>query len=398
VKRTLEAYRRWRDGHPERHLWFLVFAGLTVAALVAFPAQDLPVLVEHDLAVIDLALAFLAAGTAGVLAGTARRGQATPRSVLVPTVIGALLALGAVLGYKAIGGIGWPDWWQLALGPLMVAAAGLAGLVAGRVAARLPSVLGPLVTVVVVVAVGFGGAAGVETVKHTTAPTARAERQRCATHQGIRYCANPGYEGLIPYWRRVTEAVLGQVLPAVAAQARLVAQRVDGPQPAGSIVAPTGGWGRGQGAGIAELAFGLNVAQWALGVRRPAQPEDPAGPACSVDGQARAIVQMWLAGQVSPVAGHLAGHLDPNADSITGTTYVSDAIHGGPIAGRYAAQLLARPREQVGQLIRARWQQLTDPRTTYANAERMLGLDHVTPTPTEQQVQAVERERGPACR
>jgi hypothetical protein len=63
VKQALDAYRRWRDGHPERHVSFLVFAGLTVAALVAFPAQDLPVLIEHDLAVIDLALVLLAAGT-----------------------------------------------------------------------------------------------------------------------------------------------------------------------------------------------------------------------------------------------------------------------------------------------------------------------------------------------
>jgi hypothetical protein len=398
VGRALEAYRRWRDGHPERHLSFLVFAGLTVAALVAFPAQDLPVLIEHDLAVIDLALVLLAAGTAGALAGAARREQATRRSLLMPTVVGAVLALGAVLGYKAIGGIGWPDWWQLALGPLMVAAAGLAGLAAGRVAARLPRALGPLVTVVVVAGVGIGGAAGIETVKHTTAPTARVERQVCATQQGIRYCANPGYEGLIPRWRRVTQAVLAQVPPAVAARARLIAQRVDGPQPAGVIVTPTGGWGRGRGAGIAELAFGLNVAQWALGVRRPAQPTDPAGAACSVDGQARAIVQMWLAGQVSPDAGWLAGHLDPFADSITGTTYVTDAIHGGPIAGRYAAQLLARPREQVGRLIRARWRQLTNPRTAYGDAERILGLVHVIPTPTEQEIQAAEQDRGPACR
>jgi hypothetical protein len=397
VRRTLAAYRRWRDGRPERHASFLVFAGLTVVALVAFPAQDLPVLVEHDLAVIDLALVLLAAGTAWALAGAARRGQATGRSVLTPTVVGAVLASGAVLGYKAIGGVGWPDWWQLALGPLMVTAAGLAGLAAGRVAARLPGALGPLVTVLVVFAVGIGGAAGIGTLSNSTAPTAWAERQECATYQRIRYCANPGYEGLVPHWRRVTEAVLAQVPPAVAARARLVAQRVDGAQPASAIVTPTGGWGRGQGTRVAELAFALNVAQWALGVRHPTQPEDPTGPACSVDDQARAIVQMWLAGQVSPGAGRLAGQLDPFADSVTGTAYVTDAVHGGPIAGRYARQLLARPREQAGQLIRARWHQLTDPRTTYADAERILGLDHVAPTPQEQQVQAADHARGPAC-
>jgi hypothetical protein len=269
---------------------------------------------------------------------------------------------------------------------------------AGGVAARLPRALGPLVRVLVVVGVGVGGAAIVTAVNDMTAPRAGAEQQVCATHQGIRYCANPGYEELIPRWRRVTEAVLTQVPPGVAGRARLVAQRVQGPQPAGAIVTPTGGWGRGQGVGVAELAFGLNVAQWALDIRRPADPEHSAGPACSVDGQARAIVQMWLAGQVSPAAGHLAGHLDPFADSITGTTYVTDAVHGGPIAGRYAAQLLAHPSDQVGQLIRAHWDQLINPRTSYSDAERILGLDHVTPSAAEQEIQAVEDGRLEACR
>jgi hypothetical protein len=47
-----------------------LFAALTIAALVAFPAQDLPVLVEHDLAVIDLSLVLPAVGTAATLAAT----------------------------------------------------------------------------------------------------------------------------------------------------------------------------------------------------------------------------------------------------------------------------------------------------------------------------------------
>ena len=112
MKRLFEAYGRWRDGHPERHLSFVVFAALTVFALVAFPAQDLPVLVEHDMTFVDLSLALLAAGTAAALAAVARRGQASLHSIMAPTLVAA---------YKAIGGLGWPDWWQLALGPLVVA-------------------------------------------------------------------------------------------------------------------------------------------------------------------------------------------------------------------------------------------------------------------------------------
>jgi hypothetical protein len=142
-------------------------------------------------------------------------------------------------------------------------------------------------------------------------------------------------------------------------------------------------------------AYSLRIRR--QGVRDPLVGENLAW-GVGVLARARAIVQMWLAGQVSSDAGRLAARLDPFADSITGTAYVTDAIHGGPIAGRYAAQLLARPREQVGQLIRARWHQLSEPRTTYADAERILGLDHVTPTATERQVQAAEHERGPACR
>jgi hypothetical protein len=169
VRQAFRAYARWRDGRPERHLSFGLFAALTIAALVAFPAQDLPLLVEHDLAVIDLSLVLLAAGTA--------------------------------------------------------------------------------------------------------------------------------------------------------------------------------------------------------------------------------------AAQASPQAARLATHLDPFADSITGTTYVQDTTHGGPIAGRYAAQLLARPHDQAGQLVRASWGRLMDPRTGYADAEQLLDLDHVAPTPAERENEAAEASRHlPPCR
>ena len=92
---------------------------------------------------------------------------------------------------------------------------------------------------------------------------------------------------------------------------------------------------------------------------------------------------MWLAGQASPKAANLATHLDPFADSSTGTSYVKDTIHEGPLAGRYAAQLLAQPRGQIGRLVRANWTQLVDFRTDYARAEQLLGLSRVAPTPAE---------------
>jgi hypothetical protein len=105
------------------------------------------------------------------------------------------------------------------------------------------------------------------------------------------------------------------------------------------------------------------------------------GSTCTVRNQARAIVQMWLVGQVSPKAANLATHLDPFADSISGTSYVKDTIHEGPLAGRYAAQLLDQPSGQIGRLVRANWTQLVDFRTDYARAEQLLGLSRVAPTP-----------------
>jgi len=400
VRQAFRAYARWRDGRPERHLSFGLFAALTIAALVAFPAQDLPVLVEHDLAVIDLSLVLLAAGTAATLAGAARRRQAALGATVAPTLLAAALALGAVLAYKAIGGVGWPDWWQLALGPLLVAAAGAAGVGAGRLAARLPRVLAPLAAAAVAIAAAAGGVALFETLTYATAPSYTAEQQVCQPHRGIRYCANPGYEELIPSWRRVTEAVLAQVPGEVAARARLVAQRVEGGQVPGSIATPYGGWARGRAVGIAELAFGLDLAAWAVGVQAPADTSNPQhAPTCTLRGQARAIVQMWLAAQASPEAARLAAHLDPFADSITGTTYVQDTIHAGPIAGRYAAQLLARPHDQVGQLIRANWNRLMETGTGYADAEQLLDLDHVGPTPAERENETAEASRHlPPCR
>lgn len=122
------------------------------------------------------------------------------------------------------------------------------------------------------------------------------------------------------------------------------------------------------------------MAAWAVGVEIP---EPALGSTCTVRNQARAIVQMWLAGQASPKAANLATHLDPFADSSTGTSYVKDTIHEGPLAGRYAAQLLAQPRGQIGRLVRANWTQLVDFRTDYARAEQLLGLSRVAPTPAE---------------
>jgi len=95
----------------------------------------------------------------------------------------------------------------------------------------------------------------------------------------------------------------------------------------------------------------------------------------------------------------LAARLDPFADSITGTTYVQDTIHAGPIAGRYAAQLLARPHDQVSQVLRANWNRLMGTGADYADAERLLDLDHVGPTPAERDNETAEASRHlPPCR
>jgi hypothetical protein len=122
------------------------------------------------------------------------------------------------------------------------------------------------------------------------------------------------------------------------------------------------------------------VAAWAVGVEIP---EPALGSTCMVRNQARAIVQMWLAGQASPKAANLATHLDPFADSSTGTSYVKDTIHEGPLAGRYAAQLLAQPRGQIG-----RWSARTGRSWSISGP--------TTPEPSSSWVSVVSRQPQPS--
>lgn len=350
--------------------------GMTVLGLVTFPAQDLPVLIDADLAWIGLCLCALATGVAATSGRGSRR-----RNVVASTVMAVVIALGAVAGYKLFAhGAGWPDWHHLALGPLAVALASLAGSVARRLVLRTVVALGVLVATTAF----FAWAPSALAPRHTLAD------QTCVRHRGVRYCANPGYEGLIPYWRRTADAVLGRVPRDVAAQATLIAQDAEGPPPRGSIATPSGGWTRpGSRNGSAELVLGLDVADWATGIHL----ED--GRACAVAGQARAIVAMWLAGMVSADARRLAANLDPFADSITGS--YAEAIHGGPIAGHYAGQLFRRPDGEVGRIVRANWTALVDPNATYRDAERVLGLRPVEPTATEARVATEDASRTPAA-
>ncbi|HEY7069669.1 MAG TPA: hypothetical protein VH479_06140, partial [Acidimicrobiales bacterium] len=139
---------------------------------------------------------------------------------------------------------------------------------------------------------------------------------------------------------------------------------------------------------------------------------------CSPEGQARAVVAVWLAAQGSPGNEALVRrviHDDPygfhrwTATATPGGAATTGFDFQGPsqweLPGdgfaddsysaviwpkaevNLAAQLLSRPDREVGATIRANWDRLTDPATPTSD---LVALFHLTPLPTlEQQGRAL---------
>ena len=277
------------------------------------------------------------------MAGASRRAAKTERTLSVnrlvaPTFIASVLALAAVTGYKAIGGVGWPDWWQLLLGPLFVAPAGLIGMAAARTTVGWPRFAAGLSTAIFAIVIGGGGAGAFAVLDGALTPNYQRADQLCEVRARIRYCANPGYAATD---RRLAagsrcRTFRRSLRRGLRSGARLAELPRSG---AGGVDSDSARrMGARQRTCGAQVVLGLDVANWTTGVEElsPEAVEAQTPPDCTIDGQARAIVAMWLASRVSPEARDLVAHLDPFADSITGTNY-AEAHHGGQVAGRYAA-------------------------------------------------------------
>ncbi|MGI5282079.1 hypothetical protein ACQEVF_02000 [Nonomuraea polychroma] len=305
----------------------------------------------------------------------------------------------AVLGYFIFtntqnGAAGWllpvmqeyrPDWPDRPSGVHVVYVVALAVLFGGIALLRHRARLAPALTVVAAlgVAVPTGAIAAAEPPVVRPGPGELSlddvdprvreryfgrDAHRCSERQGITYCAYVGYEPWIPLWEEV-------VLPPVAALPAAVRARVPRVQQTSRM------WYFGHDLGtplvLTPMTWGhpdqrtlvaLDVALWATGLHDSARKAWAAAPdkGCDVRGQARTVVALWIAGQVSP----------PEPSRYFASDYQSGLKFGsdwGTAEVGYAKLLLATPgaREKV----HANWDTLMRSTTTIDQALPLLGLE-----------------------
>lgn len=348
----------------------LLGVALSGVALVALPAQDLPILVVDDVAMIARSLTILAMAATVAAAGWARRGEPWRKALAVPAATAAVLSLVAVAGYKAIGGIGWPTP-RILLGAALATIGAAAGFgIGAALRDRRRWAALALAVPVAVFGIGPAGAVATELAEPDFGP---ASLEDCQEHARVRYCAIDGFEGLVDDWAVVVEGVLAEVPPETAEDARLlpVVQLGDAGQRPGTVTLarPLTGWGRPAGGeGNAQAALALGVAAVAVdGCVAAHDPESEQPPA------ACEVVIWWLAGQLSPDTAGQVSDTGRFADNVSGTNYADSPVPS-VAASHYAAQLLARDDNDVGAALRERWATFTDPATPASELVDDLGL------------------------
>jgi hypothetical protein len=274
--------------------------------------------------------------------------------------------------------------------------------------------------------------------------------QVCETRGAVRYCAYPAYAPWIDRWEMPIGSVLGLV-PATArpevevrqtfsntysshlpegSGRRLDEQRSLKAQAGSVVLTPGTRWGRNQKEGDHELGLAIVVASWSVGLpRTPADVELTAGDVrrlvrqvsrgeredyrarllsegygqCSLLGQARAVVALWLAGQATPGTERalrtvvtregmdfvdFGGGVDWTGPQLyTVSDYVYPVSSGVFLtwprdAAHYAVQLLDRPSSEVAAIVSSAWKELVDPGARMDEAVRLLEL---RPYPTLEQ-------------
>jgi len=266
--------------------------------------------------------------------------------------------------------------------------------------------------------------------------------QVCEMRGGVRYCAYPAYAGWIDRWERPVDGVLRRIprghwpavevrqtfsntyasdLPRDAGQ-ELENERSTAREMGATLLGPGTSWGRNREEGDHELGVALVVAAWSVGVprtwsdievtredvRRILEQIDPSeraqvrkqllgqGPgSCSIQGQARAVVALWLAGQATPGAEAslraVIAREGTDFVEFDGGVYwagpqlwaMSDfaySVSSGVVtpwprdAAHYAVQLLDRPPTAVASGLAASWDRLVNHRTPTEEVIRLFGL------------------------
>jgi hypothetical protein len=250
-------------------------------------------------------------------------------------------------------------------------------------------------------------AAIVRTVEHPQAS------QVCERRGTVRYCYFPGYRPWVDRWAAVVEPIVAR-LPEPARPGPVEVRqdigelwRLDGLSARTNERLLTGrrwhidvdraipvgmSWRSGRRGDADAFDLALRAAAWVVGL-----PLDSAlsSGGCDTNGQARAVVALWLAGQARPGATEdlRAAFAAPPSDPQV-QRYFLEGLGDLPFGritppwywsksdGSYALQLLGRPAEQIAAALRPHWARLVDPATPSAELVRALGLQPVPASPS----------------
>ncbi|WP_075734444.1 ABC transporter permease [Streptomyces acidiscabies] len=263
-------------------------------------------------------------------------------------------------------------WHALYLLALCVLLACVAMLVKGgrSVALKAAAVLALAVTVVA----GLGQRPGDQTAlaeARRTASEHPEKVQSCAEYDGSTYCSFPEWNSQRAQWAKVVDRVRAG---AGVATPLTVRQRIDVTDGIGGDYTLTPRPGAAQ-ATVGTRWGGNRVPEFAVGVASVlvAGSEKAAENLCG----ARGVTVLWLAlgNDPTPEDTFRGLRLD---DSTVGSAIVrstTDSVSMTAQQTDVVNSLLARPRTEVTAAVKAHWTELTSPRTTTADAARLLGVE-----------------------
>jgi hypothetical protein len=253
--------------------------------------------------------------------------------------------------------------------------------------------------------------------------------QACQRRGAVRYCHFPGYGRWVDRWAAVVEPVLARLpgparthpaeirqdigelwrldgLSAATNQRLLVGARWHLGEDRVIPVAMT--WETGRQGEADAFNLRLRAAAWAVGLPLDLPPE--IANVCDTNGQARAVVAVWLAGQTGPAtrdnlrAAFAAPPSAPDAQRWFLESLGGVALGRNPppwlwskTDGTYALELLDRPADQVAAALTPHWDRLTDPATPTAELVKALGLRPVPPPSPPQGTSGHPDWQPPPC-
>ncbi|MFE0255467.1 ABC transporter permease [Streptomyces sp. NPDC059010] len=206
-----------------------------------------------------------------------------------------------------------------------------------------------------------------------TATVSPQKDQKCVAKGTSTYCAFPEWSGRSADWAEVVDRVQGLAGGSAATERLTVRQRVAADGPLGADAALDVSGRRGE-VTVGTRWGGNRVPEFAVGVASVlvAGTEKAALTMCD----ARVVTMMWLTLGTDPAPLDTFQRLRLD-DSVIGSAVVlapTGSISMSAHETDVVRELLDRPHDTVAAQVKAHWKELTSPKTSAAQAARLLGV------------------------